>query len=104
MPTRCHETTHRVLSYCLKLQLDGIEPSFIAARAAYWGYRSRMRMLFALPGFHAQDRGAEVALLAVARELACGGDAVTVMGGGPDRPGEPYRYLHVPIVERRKFE
>jgi len=65
---------------------------------------ARMRMLFALPGFHAQDRGAEVALLAVARELARGGDAVTVMGGGLERPGEPYRFVHVPMVDRRKFE
>ncbi|MDB5681538.1 MAG: hypothetical protein JWO16_1343 [Sphingomonas bacterium] len=63
-----------------------------------------MRILFALPGFHAQDRGAEVALLAVARELARGGDTVTVMGGGPARLDEPYRYIHVPIVDRRKFE
>ncbi|MBS0479495.1 MAG: glycosyltransferase family 4 protein [Proteobacteria bacterium] len=63
-----------------------------------------MRILFALPGFHSQDRGAEVALLAVARELARGGDAVTVMGGGPERPGEPYRFVHVPVVDRRKFE
>lgn len=63
-----------------------------------------MRILFALPGFHAQDRGAEVALLAVARELARGEDEVTVMGGGPARPDEPYRFVHVPIVDRRKFE
>ncbi|MEO5494555.1 MAG: glycosyltransferase family 4 protein [Sphingomonas sp.] len=63
-----------------------------------------MRILFALPGFHAQDRGAEVALLAVARELAGGGDAVTVMGGGPERPDEPYRFVHVPIVDRLRFE
>ena len=63
-----------------------------------------MRILFALPGFHAQDRGAEVALLAVARELARGGDAVTVMGGGAERPDEPYRFVHVPIVDRQKFE
>lgn len=63
-----------------------------------------MRVLFALPGFHAQDRGAEVALLAVARELARGGDAVTVMGGGRERPGEPYRFVHVPMIDRRRFE
>ena len=63
-----------------------------------------MRMLFALPGFHAQDRGAEVALLSVARELARGGDDVTVMGGGPERSGEPYRFVHVPMVDRTKFE
>lgn len=66
--------------------------------------RNIMRLLFALPGFHAQDRGAEVALLAVARALARGGDTVTVMGGGPERPGEPYRYLSIPMVERRRFE
>ena len=63
-----------------------------------------MRVLFALPGFHVQDRGAEVALLAVARELARGGDAVTVMGGGASRPGEPYDYVRVPMVDRRRFE
>ncbi|MHA6723772.1 glycosyltransferase family 4 protein [Sphingomonas sp. RS2018] len=63
-----------------------------------------MRLLFALPGFHAEDRGAEVALLAVARELARGGDDVTVMGGGPARPDEPYRYEQVSLVDRRRFE
>lgn len=63
-----------------------------------------MRLVFALPGFHAQDRGAEVALLAVARELARGGDAVTVMGSGPARPGEPYDYVQVGAVDRTRFE
>lgn len=63
-----------------------------------------MRLLFALPGFHAQDRGAEVALLAVARELARGGDAVTVMGSGPPRPGEPYDYTQVAAIDRTRFE
>lgn len=63
-----------------------------------------MRLLFALPGFHAQDRGAEVALLSVARELARGGDAVTVMGSGPARPDEPYVYVQVPAVDRTRFE
>ena len=63
-----------------------------------------MRLLFALPGFHAQDRGAEVALLAVARQLARGGDAVTVMGSGPPRPDEPYHYVQVSAVDRTKFE
>lgn len=63
-----------------------------------------MRVLFALPGFHAQDRGAEVALLAVARELARGGDAVTVMGSGPARAGEPYHYVRAAAVDRTRFE
>lgn len=63
-----------------------------------------MRVLFALPGFHAHDRGAEVALLSVARELARSGDTVTVMGGGHARAGEPYRFVHVPMIDRRRFE
>lgn len=42
-----------------------------------------MRLLFALPGFHLFDRGAEVALLSVAAELAKKGDNVTVVGSGP---------------------
>ena len=40
-----------------------------------------MNLLFALPGFHRYDRGAEVALLAVADAIARGGDAVTVISG-----------------------
>jgi glycosyltransferase involved in cell wall biosynthesis len=63
-----------------------------------------MRMLFALPGFHTQDRGAEVALLAVASELARCGDTVTVMGSGPARPGQTYHYRRVRAIDRRHFE
>lgn len=63
-----------------------------------------MRVLFALPGFHAHDRGAEVALLSVARELSRGGDAITVMGSGPPRPDEPYRYIRAPMIDRQRFE
>jgi len=37
-----------------------------------------LRFLFALPGFHQEERGAEVALLSVAEELAKLGDQVTV--------------------------
>lgn len=63
-----------------------------------------LRFLFALPGFHRVDRGAEVALLAVADELARAGDAVTVMGMGNERPGVAYRFRRVPGVDRRKLE
>lgn len=63
-----------------------------------------MRVLFALPGFHRFDRGAEVALLAVARELANGGDAVTVAGSGPPRAGAPYQYRQLSAVPRQRFE
>lgn len=63
-----------------------------------------MRLLFALPGFHRFDRGAEVALLAVAEHCARAGDAVTVMGSGGQRPGVPYTFVHVPAIKRERFE
>jgi glycosyltransferase involved in cell wall biosynthesis len=63
-----------------------------------------MRLLFALPGFHRFDRGAEVALLAVAEELARAGHSVTVMGSGDARSGTSYRFRHVSSVRRETFE
>lgn len=63
-----------------------------------------MRFLFALPGFHRFDRGAEVALLAVADHCARAGDAVTVMGSGQARPDTPYAFRHVPAIDRKRFE
>ena len=64
----------------------------------------KVKLLFALPGFHRYDRGAEVALLSVARELARGGEEVTVAGSGPARASEPYRYVQVPAVRRERLE
>lgn len=63
-----------------------------------------IRYLFALPGFHQEERGAEVALLAVASELARMGQQVTVIGAGPPRDGCAYRYVQVRAVNRRRFE
>lgn len=63
-----------------------------------------MRILFALPGFHRYDRGAEIALMAVASALAEGGDEVTLIGAGPPRPGQPYRYLQTSAIRRENFE
>lgn len=63
-----------------------------------------MRLLFALPGFHRYDRGAEVALLSVANALARGGDDVTVMGSGAPRPESDYRFHSVPSLRRERFE
>ena len=63
-----------------------------------------MRLIFALPGFHRYDRGAEVALLAVASELARAGDDVTVAGSGPIAKGRAYDYVQVPSVRRERFE
>lgn len=63
-----------------------------------------LRFLFALPGFHQEDRGAEVALLAVAQELARAGDSVMVIGTGPSREGTAYRYHQVQAINRRRLE
>ena len=63
-----------------------------------------MRILFAIPGFHRYDRGAEVALLAVAQVLASGGDQITVMGSGPPRAGVAYSYRQVGSIARERFE
>ena len=63
-----------------------------------------MKILFSLPGFHVIDRGAEVALIAVATELANRGDEVTLIGSGPPRTGLPYGYLRARCLSRRRFE
>lgn len=66
--------------------------------------RKALRFLFALPGFHSEERGAEVALLSVADELARRGDNVTVIGSGPPREGPAYIYRQVRTINRRKLE
>lgn len=63
-----------------------------------------MRLLFALPGFHRYERGAEVALLSVAAELARTGDDVTVIGSGQATPDDPYKFVHAGSIRREKFE
>ena len=68
------------------------------------GSIDQVRILFALAGLHRVDRGAEVAFISVARELARLGNEVTLIGSGPPRPEEPYQYLEVPAVSRTKFE
>ena len=63
-----------------------------------------MRILFALPGLHRVDRGAEIAFLSVASELSRAGDEVTLIGSGPPRPDAPYRYIQVRSSARERFE
>jgi glycosyltransferase involved in cell wall biosynthesis len=63
-----------------------------------------MRILFALPGLHRLDRGAEIAFLSIAEELAVCGENVTLIGSGPKRDGAPYAYLQAPSVDRTRFE
>ncbi len=68
------------------------------------GSIDQVRILFTLAGLHRVDRGAEVAFIAVATELAKAGHDVTLIGSGPQRPGRPYRYLQAPAVDRKRFE
>lgn len=64
---------------------------------------SPLRILFALPGLHAVDRGAEIAFIAVATELARDHE-VTLIGTGPSVAGRPYRYRQVRRMARERFE
>jgi glycosyltransferase involved in cell wall biosynthesis len=63
-----------------------------------------MRILFALPGLHRYERGAEVALNSIAAELARSGDDITLIGAGHPRSGDPYRFLHAGVIGREAFE
>ncbi|CAN5185611.1 hypothetical protein BH09PSE3_BH09PSE3_00160 [soil metagenome] len=63
-----------------------------------------MRILFALPGFHRYERGAEIALIALAKELSLTGDMVTLIGSGEPRPDVPYRFIKAASIRREKFE
>lgn len=63
-----------------------------------------MRILFALPGLHKYERGAEVALNALATELAIGGDDVTIIGSGHPKPSQPYRFFRARSLQREGFE
>lgn len=63
-----------------------------------------MRILFVLPGLHRYDRGAEIAFISIASELARAGDIVTLFGSGPQRRAAPYRFQHVASIRREKFE
>jgi glycosyltransferase involved in cell wall biosynthesis len=63
-----------------------------------------MRVLFVLPGLHRYDRGAEVAFISIAAELASGGDDITLIGSGQDRSTAPYRFLRAASIRRENFE
>lgn len=63
-----------------------------------------MRILFALPGLHRIDRGAEIAFTSVATALAKRGHEVVLAGSGQERNGTSYRFVHVPSLSRQYFE
>jgi glycosyltransferase involved in cell wall biosynthesis len=66
---------------------------------------SKLRVLFALPGLHRVNRGAEVVLEEVGRRAARDhGLDVTLIGSGQDRSGEPYEYRQVSSIRRESFE
>lgn len=63
-----------------------------------------MRILFALAGLHRVQRGAEIAFLSVASELARAGEDVTLIGSGPSLENRPYRYIQAGAIPRERFE
>lgn len=64
-----------------------------------------MHILFALPGLHRFDRGAEVVFESVAQQIARKGEhRVTLVGSGQVRPDRAYDFIHVPAVSRGRFE
>jgi glycosyltransferase involved in cell wall biosynthesis len=63
-----------------------------------------MRILFALPGLHRYARGAEIAFISVASELAKAGESVTLIGSGEANAALPYRFLHASSLPRERFE
>ncbi len=66
---------------------------------------SRLRILFALPGFHRVERGAELVLEQLAVELAQRPDRqITLIGSGEEKPGLPYSFLHAGCIPRERFE
>jgi glycosyltransferase involved in cell wall biosynthesis len=63
-----------------------------------------MRVLFALPGLHRFHRGAEIAFISIANELASMGHRVTLMGSGEENPAANYDFNKVRSVRRELFE
>jgi glycosyltransferase involved in cell wall biosynthesis len=64
-----------------------------------------MHILFALPGLHRFDRGAEVVFESVAQQISRQGKhRVTLVGSGDRRPDRSYDFIHVPTASRERFE
>ena len=63
-----------------------------------------MRILFALPGLHRHNRGAEVAFISLAEELTRFGETVTLIGSGTHRGSTPYRFVSAGSLTRESFE
>jgi glycosyltransferase involved in cell wall biosynthesis len=89
-----------------KLQIDRADAAVYQNHRDARGSTNKtcMRILFALPGLHRYARGAEVAFVSIARELAKAGDSVTLIGSGEPGTGAPYRFLRAPSLTRQNFE
>lgn len=61
------------------------------------------RVLFALPGLHVVQRGAEAAFEQIATGLCGEGFEVTVLGTGEAIAGRPYRYVQGRMTPRERF-
>lgn len=85
----------------MELNADSAVPDTVPSGQAV---NAPPRVLFALPGLHAVNRGAEVAFESLAARLAADhGFEVTLMGSGGPRRDAPYRFVHVPRVDRAHF-
>lgn len=69
-----------------------------------WAEPTLQEIFFALPGLLRHSRGAEIAFISVATELAKLGDTVTIMGSGPVRAGTHDGYVGVPSIAHKNFE
>jgi glycosyltransferase involved in cell wall biosynthesis len=63
-----------------------------------------MRIAIVLPGLHRYNRGAEIAFIALAKELTRMGDKVTLIGSGTNAESMPYRFLRAASIRRERFE
>ena len=57
-----------------------------------------------MSGLHRVERGAEIAFIEVARNLAHMGEDVTLVGSGPDNPDTAYKYIRLKSGQRERFE
>jgi glycosyltransferase involved in cell wall biosynthesis len=63
-----------------------------------------MRILFALPGLHRYNRGAELAFISIAKELCALGESVTLIGSGTPERTPIFRFFRAESIRRERFE
>lgn len=63
-----------------------------------------MRVLFALPGLHKYNRGAEIALTSIAEQIARAGHNVTLIGSGSRQENATYEFIHAGSISRERFK